>query len=672
MNPRFHWWRAAAITVMLSTASLVVSSLPAPASQQHDVVVSATPTKYTPNVEDGTVYTIAQVGSRIYLGGDFTTVTSRGASSTVARQSILAFNSTNGVVDASFVPTLDGTVNQIIPGPDNSVYVVGSFKTVNGVAMRVARLDAVTGALVSGWAPPTINSATTTIAFSGSTLYVGGTFTKVAGATRGGFVALDAKTGARRTWFPVTVAGSHGTGTATGAIGPKRMDITPDGRQLAVVGNFTSATDAGGTVDRDQVMLIDIVEGTSAIVDRDWRTLAYSAQCANWAFASTVRDVQYSPDGSWFAIATTGGGRGTNIDGTKSLCDTAARWESNSTGSNVQPTWIASTGGDSLWSVAITGSAVYVGGHQRWMNNDNGVDFAGAGAVPRPGITALDPLSGVPLTWNPGRNPRGAGVYAILATPTMLYLGSDTEWIGDYRYKRERIAGFPIAGGTALPAGVVGSLPGTIYAAGSLAPGTSGLVGRTLDTAGAAGAAQQVDATTLDWNAVRGAFLVDGVLFYGLSDGTFHRRTFDGTTLGADTVLDPYNDPAWSTVGTGRSGQYYRGVVPGLYGKLSTVTSMFYDRGRIYYTMSDRTGMYSRAFSPESGIIGALETTVPGGLTWSNIAGAFVAGSSLYYVSSTDGVLRQYAWATGQPSGSPTVVNSATNWSARSLFVRSS
>ena len=40
----------------------------------------------------------------------------------------------------------------------------------------------------------------------------------------------------------------------------------------------------------------------------------------------------------------------------------------------------------------------------------------------------------MPLAWNPGRNPRGAGAYALLATPQGLYVGSDTNYIGNYQY----------------------------------------------------------------------------------------------------------------------------------------------------------------------------------------------------------------------------------------------
>ncbi len=67
------------------------------------------------------------------------------------------------------------------------------------------------------------------------------------------------------------------------------------------------------------------VTGSSAVVKADWRTNGYASRCYSWAFDSYIRDVDVSADGSFFAVAATGGGH----DG---LCDSVARFDSDSDG----------------------------------------------------------------------------------------------------------------------------------------------------------------------------------------------------------------------------------------------------------------------------------------------------------------------------------------------------
>ena len=219
--------------------------------------------------------------------------------------------------------------------------------------------------------------------------------------------------------------------------------------------------------------------------------------------------------------------------------------------------WVAYTGQDTLLSVAVTDTAVYVGGHQKWMQRrrQSGADQQ-AGQVPRPGLAALDPLNGVPLSWNPGRNPRGVGAEELLATDNGLYVGSDTEYIGDQLYRRERLAFFPIDGGTAPVSQPDPVLPRTVYRFNGTAmtaftfTGSSATTPVTIPNPGGQ-----------NWNNMRGAFMIGNKLVYGWNDGKMYYRTFDGTTYGPAVLIDPYNDPTWSNVTIG--GQHHDVPGPG-------------------------------------------------------------------------------------------------------------
>ena len=269
-----------------------------------------------------------------------------------------------------------------------------------------------------------------------------------------------------------------------------------------------------------QILVADL-SGASAAVTSGWNTSGYEPLCYKFAFDSTVRGVAISPDGSYFVVSATGGGT------KNTLCDTAARFEFSSTGTNIQPTWIDSTGGDTLWSAEITEKAVYVGGHQRWQNNIDGVDQAEQGAVPRPGLAALDIDSGLPIAWNPGRLPRGLAVFVIYASPTGLWMGSDTDYIGNFAYKRPKLAYFPLAGGAPTASEAVPALPGDVY-----------LGGRTSSThrqrrqrghrvqRKQPGPARPPSASAMPWDSIRGAFVLGDQLFYAKTDGYFYKRTF--------------------------------------------------------------------------------------------------------------------------------------------------
>lgn len=420
---------------------------------------SDVPSKKTPWVTDGEVTKIVQVGNTMIAGGLFTTVSDPMNGTQYSRQNLFAFDKTTGLVSQTFNPTVDGQVQQLMPGPlPNTVYVAGDFTKINGKGPNHLQvLDITTGQAVTSFKAPSTNGGIETMELlPNNRLFIGGFFTKIGGVAHGQLGTLNATTGALDPYMDFTVAGHHnnsGSG-AQAPIGPRESDVTPAGDRLIVVGNFRTV----GGLDRDQIVMIKLDPGAPSVAT-DWYTTGYTPICSPRAFDSYMRDVDFSPDGSYFVIAVTGGPH------TGTLCDTATRWETYATGTNLSPTWTQNTGGDTLWGVGITDNAIYVGGHPRWINNPNGSDRAAQGAVPRPGIFALDPTSGIPLKWNPGRNPRGEAAYDIYPVSDGIYIVSDTDWIGDRRYQRPRIAFFPYDTGYNIASTAAGSLPGNVYIA---------------------------------------------------------------------------------------------------------------------------------------------------------------------------------------------------------------
>ncbi|QKE85805.1 PKD domain-containing protein [Arthrobacter sp. NEB 688] len=411
------------------------------------------PSATTPGITVGSkAMSFAEVGDKVFAAGTFTEVGGQ------ARAGIAAFDRTTGALDPTFNPTILGQVYAVTPGPTaNTIYVAGILRNVNGVALnKVALLDATTGAPVAGFKPPTIDQAVQDIKYRAGNLYLAGDFTAIGGQQRLGLASLNPTTGALTDALRVDVTEHHNTDPTQvqKAVGAKSIDITKDGSRLVAIGNFRKANG----LDRDQVVQVNLT-GTSSSIDA-WQTNGYKGLCYNFANDWTVRTVSLSPDGSYFVIGS-GGGGGPALG---TLCDTAVKWKTQNPVVDAKPEWVAAAGGDTIWAVAVTDYAVFVGGHQRWMNNYLGNDYAAPGAVPRSGISAVDPLSGVPMKWNPGRVPRGTAVFGLLAAKDGIWLGSDTDYIGiNPAYKRQKLAFFPFQGGYTATATTTPTLPATVY-----------------------------------------------------------------------------------------------------------------------------------------------------------------------------------------------------------------
>lgn len=616
---------AVLLTAAVAGGALVAGAPTAGAVQptDSDRLPSEDPIDNTPRVQDGSVLAIARSGNRVFVGGDFTTVQPGGGGANVTRNRLFSYQHSTGQID-SWNPNIGGPVQDLELSPDGRwLYVSGAFSQAGGSqALRIERYDTTTGQR-DGNFNPSASAVINDMELRGNVLYIAGQFTTVNNTARQKIAALNATTGALLPLnTPVTAPFSADSNPSV-----RKIDVDPAGRRLVMIGNFRTVAGA----DRPQIAVLDLDGNGNGSVASNWRTGRFGVTC-NAVFDTYMRDVDISPDGTWMVISTTG-----SWGGASKLCDAASRFELNQTGTDIQPTWVNLTGGDTLIGVAVTSEAVYVGGHQRWANNGTPPkhDQSGPGAVSREGIMALDPLTGLPLTWNPGRQ-RGVGVFEILMTPGVLFIGHDTNYVRNEL--RPRLTGFPISTATNVDPQPV-NLPTTLYQG-----RTDGSLRRANLGAGGVSGVTAASNAGINWSQLRGAFVQRGQLYAWNLNGALTRRSYDGTTAGAPTDLIA-------------DAKY----VVGPPNNLTNVRAVAYDNGRIYYLRNGDNRLWWRWFSLESGIVGSNEFVANSG-NWSSVTGIEAAGGRLYHTR-TDGRLYSTTLSNGS-AGAPgaTLVDSATNW----------
>ncbi|MDZ5621530.1 PA14 domain-containing protein [Nocardioides sp. HM23] len=623
----------ASFVAAIAVASGLVMGSGSPAPADQDVVVSPTPEAKHPRVLDGRIYDIDNKGPDVLVGGTFTTIRNNASGSpNLAQGKLFKFSSDTGLIDQSFNPVFNGNVEAVTYTEDGQgILVAGAFTTIDGQpAQRIAKLH-LNGTLDTSF---TASAGTTVKDFAlvGDRLILGGEFGKVNNQTVRGLAAIDPDTGAYDNSFNLPISESRD------AYAPYVLDLdaSPDGNWLVIGGNFKKV----GGLTRYQVAVIDLSGASPKVAP--WSTDMYERQCASVYNDTWIRGIDISPDSKWFVVNTTGAFFGNNT-----LCDTTARWElpPTKTGGGLEPTWVAHSGGDTHWAVEVTESAIYVGGHQRWANNPNpspGGDNDGPGAVVRYGIHALDPYSGVPLSWNPSRDPRGRGIEAFHATDDYLMAGYDTiRWNGQLR---ERLAMLPVAGGTANPVPQNVPLPVNFFYT------TSGNSMNRMPFDGANfGSVTTVSGPLQDgvnWSGTRDGFVQHGRLNYYGPAQAFYSRSFNGTTVGSSVTnlstsvgyvdathnLTPYDQP---------------------WGVAETRSAAFKD-GRVLYTRTNSSTLFWRGHSLQSGILGGQEF-VASSKDWSGARALEFVGDWLYAAWSDNRLYRFYA-----PDGLP-------QWGTRTL-----
>ena len=211
-------------------------------------VGTGTPTSWNPR-PSGPVLTLAVSGTNVYVGGRFTSI---GGS---FRTNLAAVSSETGLANA-WSPNPDGKVCSIALAA-NEVFVTGDFTHIGGATRAsLASVDAESGVATS-WNPApapglgsfddVVEGVFNLLVTSGGQLYVGGSFTNVAGEARQGLAAFDLATRTLQEWNPYVIAGqvrsiavqegrAYAAGSFQGVNGVARRGLAafnPSSRSLA-------------------------------------------------------------------------------------------------------------------------------------------------------------------------------------------------------------------------------------------------------------------------------------------------------------------------------------------------------------------------------------------------------------------------------------------------------
>jgi hypothetical protein len=346
----------------LITVSLALLAAPAPA-----MAVSSHPASSWQT--NGRVRAIAVAAGKIFIGGDFTSVRAPGASGGgVARSHLAAFSLKTGAV-MPWNPRANGTVTALRVNPaGTTIYIGGGFTRLMGKSR--AHVGAVTTSRTQlrKWHANT-NGTVYAIAVSANRVYLGGSFTKVKGFNRTRLAAVGTTSTARL-----------GTWRAKPNSTVRALTISPSGKRVFVGGDFTRVNGKAHT----HLVAVATAGGISPFRGHP-----------SWP-VTTLRN-------STKMLVAGGGGNGGHVAAYVSASGTRK--------------WLATTDGD-VQGVALLGGTVIVGGH---FNNycrggtGSGNPLVCTNPTARRKLLSLSLGSGALGSWDPDVVGSKIGVSAVAA-----------------------------------------------------------------------------------------------------------------------------------------------------------------------------------------------------------------------------------------------------------------
>lgn len=218
------------LTVIAPTSATAADAPPPPT-----VSADALPTWQI----NGVVWSQAIVGDVVYVTGSFTRArppgVAAGGAGEVVANNIFAYRLSTGdrVTTFSTSPGLNAQGLVIRASDDGSrLWVGGDFTTANGVARgHLAALNPADGSLVTGggFVPPNIGGQVRGLGITPTTVYVGGNFTSANGIARTRLAAFSVSNGAMSGWAPAAAGGYVWA-----------MTMSPDKTRVIPAGSFTT------------------------------------------------------------------------------------------------------------------------------------------------------------------------------------------------------------------------------------------------------------------------------------------------------------------------------------------------------------------------------------------------------------------------------------------------
>jgi hypothetical protein len=370
---------------------------------------------------------LAQCGHRMYAVGSFSKI-SQGAT-IYTRHNVFSFKASRPYTMTSWHPDVKGEVDTIAFNGNHcgTAYLGGDFTKVGKhTVSNIAAVHTRHGGHVVKKFKASADREVATLMVWKHHLFAGGFFVTMNGSTKHKyFASLRPTTGKDDGYLSLHISGNyvyksrHGYPTVDNPTRIWKMQLSHSGTRLLVEGDFLRI----GHKHRQQIAMLNL--GPKHARTSTWYATEFNRKCQRNA-PFYAQAAAWSANDKQVFVTTTGGapnsGNGSlEAQPRSGLCDAASAFPS--TQHKVKHQWINYTGCDSLFSVAADQTTVYIGGHERWVNDRAGCNKMLGRAKNAQGMAGLTPRHGK-LTYNPTRS-RGFGADDMLLTHRGLWVASD-------------------------------------------------------------------------------------------------------------------------------------------------------------------------------------------------------------------------------------------------------